>query len=132
MRRDCSLTLDEYLWHEKRTFNKCSLAGTKVDISGVVVESEDALQAGTKLEHVVVTARVLDASGAFDYPAIYHIDHPTFQYVVSFTPTYAGQAQKGELIEVAGWSEQLADGRLRLIIGTSREAAGEYLRVVPG
>ena len=37
---------------------------------------------------------------------------------------------KGEIVEAAGWVERLDDGRLRLIVGTTREAPGEYLKVL--
>jgi predicted nucleotidyltransferase len=50
--------------------------------------------------------------------------------VVCYTPTYAGQSQTGETVEAAGWIEQTDDGARRLTAGTSREAAGQYVKVV--
>jgi uncharacterized protein len=48
---------------------------------------------------------------------------------VSFTPTYAGQAAAGEMIEASGWLEADTKGTLRLVVGTSRESPGEWIRV---
>jgi predicted nucleotidyltransferase len=50
--------------------------------------------------------------------------------VVSFTATYTGQAVNGELIEIAGVVEQNAHGVKRIVIGSSREAHGEYIKVI--
>jgi len=47
--------------------------------------------------------------------------------VLSFTHTYSGQAQiRGEVIEASGVLEQHGDEQW-LIIGTTREAKGEYI-----
>jgi hypothetical protein len=129
-RRGCSLTFEEYLWHERRKFNKCSLEDTKVDISCVDRETPYADGSCEKLRRAVIRAAVLDASRSFEYPARYVIDHLDIREVVSFTPTYSGQALSGEMIEASGSIERSADGRLRLVIGTSREAAGEYIKVL--
>ncbi|MBM4091720.1 MAG: hypothetical protein FJ276_20175 [Planctomycetes bacterium] len=129
-RRGCSLTFEEYLWHEKRKFTKCAVVGTKVDLNAVMAEPASVRQAARKLRQTVIRAVVHDASAAFDYPAIYRIRHPAVREIVCFTPTYAGQARAAEVVQAAGWLEQSHDGRLRLVIGTSREADGEYLRVV--
>ncbi|MFT5396355.1 MAG: putative nucleotidyltransferase, partial [Gammaproteobacteria bacterium] len=60
----------------------------------------------------------------------YFTDHKTISEVVSYTATYVGQVQKGEKIEAAGYVEQGSDGKNRILVGTSREAAGEYIRLV--
>jgi hypothetical protein len=75
-------------------------------------------------------AIVLDASLAFDQPARYRINHPVISEIQCFTHTYVGQALAGEMIEAAGAVETADDGRQRLVIGSSREAIGEYLRVI--
>lgn len=130
VRRGCSLSFDEYLWHERRKYNKFACGGTKVDISCIVAEPSWAKARGKKLCHDVLRGTVSDDTFAFDYPARYPIAHPAVQEVVCYTPTYAGQALTGEIVEAAGWVEQCDDGAQRLTVGTSREAAGEYVKVV--
>ena len=70
-------------------------------------------------------------SGAFDYPAEFKIDHAQIKSVVSFTATYNGQAINGETIEVSGLVEQNSQGVKRIVVGSSREAYGEYIKVFP-
>ena len=67
---------------------------------------------------------------AFDYPAEFKLDHEEITHVVCFTATYTGQAIKGELIEIAGQVEQASDGLKRIVVGSSREALGEYIKVI--
>jgi len=67
---------------------------------------------------------------AYDFPARYLIDHDTIDEIVSYTATYTGQAITGEKVEAAGYIEQGSDGKNRLLVGSSREADGEYIRVV--
>ncbi len=40
------------------------------------------------------------------------------------------QAEKGEKIEAVGFIEEDKDGVRRLLVGTSREAEEEYIRIV--
>ena len=73
---------------------------------------------------------VIDDKQAFDFPARYLIDNEMTPEVISFTHTYVGQAQKGETIEVAGAIEcDSASGQRRLVVGSTREAIGEYIKV---
>ena len=74
--------------------------------------------------------RVIDDKKAFHYPAEWLIDHEEIQAVVCFTATYTGQAVNGEWIEVAGLLEQTSLGQKRLVVGSNREAPGEYIKVV--
>jgi len=129
-RRGCSLSFDEYVWHERRKSNKFACAGTKVDLSCIVAEPSWVRARGRKLCRDVLRGTVLEATYAFDYPARYPIAHPAVQEIVCYTPTYAGQALAGETVEAAGWVEQTDDGAQRLTVGTSREACGEYVKVV--
>jgi uncharacterized protein len=69
---------------------------------------------------------VKDASLAFDNPAVYEIEHDSITRVLSFTHTYSGQARAGETIEACGVVEEHGDERW-LIVGTTREARGEYI-----
>jgi predicted nucleotidyltransferase len=129
-RRDFSeLTFAEYLWHEQRKRNKFSVAGIKVDVSCVDEPPLAAQHAGLKQGLATIGGRVTDATYAFASPAMWHIDHPTIERILVFTATYVGQAQVGELIEAQGQVEVEPSGRQRLIVGSSREAHHEYLRV---
>lgn len=127
-RRACSLSEDEFRWHEARKFNKGAMAGSKFDIALVAGTSSPPL-AGRKRGALVLRARVLDDTCAFDHPARYRLDHPSIAEALSFTHTYVGQAQKEEWVEIAGNVEETAEGR-RIVVGSSREAPGEYIRVL--
>jgi predicted nucleotidyltransferase len=70
---------------------------------------------------------VIDAEFAFDSPAIFHLDHPEVREIFCFTHTYAGQALPGEMIEAKGVLEETDQGQ-RLVVGTTREARGEWIR----
>jgi len=130
-RRACALDYDEYLHHERRKFNKFMLAGYKCDISYVSGDSACEPGPGTrKLGRSSIRARVSDASGAFDYPARYELDSDELQRIYCYTATYTGQAFKGETVEAAGMLECDSTGRRYMVIGTSREAPEEYLKVV--
>ena len=76
---------------------------------------------------MTITATVTDAEFAYDSPAIYKVNHPEIAMVLSYTHTYAGQARKGEVIEARGRLEESATGKV-LVIGTSREPKGEWIK----
>lgn len=131
-RRGGDLNFDDFAWHESRKFNKAAIDGTKFDIGMVCLPEE--------LEHdhhhyikqgiSTVKAVVLDDHRAFDFPARYLIDNEMTPEVVSFTHTYVGQAIAGEIIEVSGAVEcDSASGQRRLVVGSTREAIGEYIKV---
>lgn len=130
-RRGCALDYADYLRHEQRKFNKAAFEGVKFDITLTAEEIEPA-QTYRKQGAAVVTARVTDASRAFDNPARYALEHPQIGEALSYTHTYVGQARPGETVEIAGQVEQSADGGLRIVVGSSREAPGEYIRVLDG
>ena len=85
---------------------------------------------GAKLGTRVLRATVTDDFHAFDYPARFEVAEAEIPEVLSYNPTFTGQARKGETVEAAGWVEQLDNGRLRLIVGSTREAPGEYIKVL--
>ena len=129
-RRGCvDLSLDDYIWHEQRKFNKGVINQRKFDIS-LVNPPDENCHHYLKLGHVKLTAKVIDDSAGFDYPAGFVIDDASVQEIVSFTATYSGQALAGETIVVAGQLEMDEQGKRRIVIGSSREAVGEYIRVV--
>jgi predicted nucleotidyltransferase len=79
---------------------------------------------------MTLQAQVIDDEAAFDYPAEFKLNHPQISAVVSFTATYTGQAVNGEIVEASGLVEQNHEGFKRLVVGSSREADGEYIRVI--
>jgi predicted nucleotidyltransferase len=131
-RRNCELGFDEYKKHELRKHNKFISGSTKVDISMVTENYERVYENGPykKIERDKIVAVVIEDTYAYDFPARFLIEHENFNEVVSYTATYIGQAVKEEKIEVAGYVEQGRDGKRRMLVGTNREAAGEYIRVV--
>ena len=131
-RRGSPGDLDDYIRHERRKGTKAIAAGVRLDLSLLQDESEGIAEAPPyrKLGRRTLEARVLDASGAFDHPARYLVAHPDVEALVSYTATYAGQAVAGDVVRASGWLEVDATGTPRLLIGTSREAEGEWLAVV--
>ncbi|WP_031435636.1 hypothetical protein [Methylomarinum vadi] len=129
-RRDCHLNLPEYVRHERRKFNKAMFNRRKVDLSMIVEKSHKPHGNMTKLGAVTIKARVIDDRLAFDYPAEFAIDHDEIDKIVCFTATYTGQARIGESVEVSGQLEQTMEGRKWLVVGSSREAKGEYIKVL--
>jgi uncharacterized protein len=127
-RRDCELDFAEYVWHEQRKLNKALINGRKFDLS--LINPTKPTECYQKCGMMTVQATVIDDSAAFDYPAEFIIDHPEIRSVVSFTATYTGQAVNGEIIEVTGHIEQNTQGIKRLVVGSSREADGEYIKVI--
>ncbi|MGZ8217497.1 nucleotidyltransferase domain-containing protein [Methylomagnum sp.] len=129
-RRGCALSFEEYLWHERRKFNKGLIDGTKFDITLTGEDAPHDVEPVRKLGRTTLRAVVDDARHAYDHPAAYRLDHPDITEALSFTHTYAGQAEAGERIEIAGIVEETAAGQRRLVVGSSREAPGEYIRVL--
>lgn len=130
-RRGCDdLTLEQYRWHERRKLNKFSIDGTKIDLSCIDQPHAAACRPGHKLRFEQIQARVTDDRFAFDSPAVYGVAHARIPSIVVFTATYTGQTVVGEQVEAAGQVEQDCEGNLRLVIGSSRESQGEFLRVI--
>lgn len=127
--RDPETPFEEYLRHEIRKANKFTWDGIRVDVTCLDVLPQPVLASGRKLGRVTLDAVVADDTHAFNCPALLGIDHRDAEYVLITTPTYAGQAMQGERIEVRGWLEECAGFR-RILVGTSREAQGEYIRVL--
>lgn len=131
-RRGGELNFEEFAWHESRKFNKAAIDGTKFDIGMVSLpqELEPEHRHYIKQGISTVKATVIDDHRAFDFPAHYLIDNEMTPEVVSFTHTYVGQAQVGETIEITGAVEcDSASGQRRLVVGSTREAIGEYIKV---
>ena len=133
-RRQPELSYQEYLFHESRKFNKFSIENYKVDISMVLPRPEQIRDEGNyrKIRSATILTRVIDDQYSYDLPARYLVDHDEIHEILCYTVTYAGQAHKGEIIEAKGKVEVNESGKKRLIIGTSREANDEYIRLNQG
>ena len=123
------ISFEEFLAHELRKGNRGMVGGTYFDL--LFVRDWDQLpvtqERGTDLRRCSLTARVLSADLAFDSPAVYKIDHPVVSEILCYTHTYAGQALAGEVVEARGMMEDVR-GQKRLVVGTSREPVGEWMR----
>jgi predicted nucleotidyltransferase len=127
-KRKPELSFDEFLKHEIRKGNRGMVDGTYFDL--LYVRDWDDITLCLRGEDIgveMIEATVTNADFAFDSPAIFQIDHPEISYVLSYTHTYAGQALVGEKIEARGMVE-VAGNIKRLVVGTSREPKGEWIR----
>jgi predicted nucleotidyltransferase len=129
IKRKPDIPYDQFVLHEQRKWNRGQIEGTYFDI--LYTRSYDDLSSaptekGTETGRMTIEATVKDASLAFDNPAVYEVEHESISRVLSFTHTYSGQALAGETIEACGVCEQHGNERW-LIIGTTREARGEYI-----
>ena len=131
-RRDCSLSFNDFYSHEVRKFNKFVSGNSKVDVSAISNEDEKYTESGPykKIGKDKILSIVTDDKYAYDFPARYSIKHNSIKEVISYTATYIGQAKKGEKIEATGFVEEDKNGVRRLLVGTSREAKDEYIRIV--
>jgi predicted nucleotidyltransferase len=128
-KRKPEIAYDLFVLHELRKWNRGQIEGTYFDI--LYTRSYDNLESaptgkGKVIGRTRIEAKVTDASLAFDSPAIYEVEHESVSRVLSFTHTYSGQALAGEMIEAYGICEQHGDEQW-LIVGTTREARGEYI-----
>ena len=132
-KRNPELSYEVFIAHEKRKGHRGTISGTYFDLLYVRDDAELQLldrrnyEKGERVGYRTITAEVLEASFAFDSPAIYAVDHPEIAKVLSFTHTYAGQAVVGETIEARGMVERTSH-ETRLVVGTTREARGEWIR----
>ena len=128
-KRKPEIPYDQFVLHELRKWNRGQIDGTYFDI--LYTRSYDELKRvpagrGTVIGKMEIEARVTNASLAFDSPAVYEVEHESVNRVLSFTHTYSGQALAGETIEASGICEQHGD-EYWLVVGTTREARGEYI-----
>lgn len=128
-KRKPDISFEEFKLHEIRKGNRGVAGDTYFDLLFVRDwdRIDEPLGRGDDVGYRTITARVVDSELSFDSPAIYLIDHPEIRYVLSYTHTYSGQALEGEIIEARGIVEELKDHK-RLVVGTSREPKGEWIR----
>ncbi len=123
------ISYEEFVLHERRKGNRGMVDGTYFDLLFVRDEKqlENPHPRGKDIGHLKIKAIVTDARFAFDNPSVYKVDHDTIDHVLSYTHTYAGQALEGEVIEARGVVEEIGDIK-RLVVGTTREPKGEWIR----
>jgi len=131
-KRKPEIGFDEFMLHEKRKGNRGMVDGTYFDLlftrdwSQIQIEKAHS-SPGKVVGEGRISAQVVDADFAFDSPAIFKLDHPQVKEIFCYSHTYAGQALPREVIEAKGVLEETAQG-LRLVVGTTREARGEWIR----
>jgi len=128
-RRLCDLSYSDYVWHEQRKYNKALINHRKFDLN-LLEHAELESLSYQKHGAIIIRAVVVDAQYAFDYPARFLIAHGKISEVVCYTATYTGQAEQGEMIEVSGQLEVSSNGQQRILVGSTREAQGEYIKVL--
>ncbi|MCW3129657.1 MAG: nucleotidyltransferase domain-containing protein [Methanophagales archaeon] len=132
-KRNPELSFDDFIAHERRKKNRGAIGNSYFDILYVRDQEEikrlDSrnYEKGERVGYAKITAEVKDTSFSFDSPALYQIEHPEINKILSFTHTYAGQALEGELIEARGVIERTKH-EIRLVVGTTREAKGEWIK----
>ncbi|HIQ39233.1 MAG TPA: hypothetical protein EYH53_04420 [Methanothermococcus okinawensis] len=146
--KDNTITYQEFLKHEIRKYNRGVIGGTTFDI--LATRDWDEIENNwnaiyRNLGPVEIEALVVNDDYIFDSPGIYKVEDvkilkgrdehlaPAIREVVSFTHTYAGQAFKGERIVAKGKLERVVTSReeyMRVVVGTSREAFNEYIKVI--
>lgn len=129
-RRSAALSFTEYVWHERRKYNKAMINGRKFDLNFIDASIRPDGGRYQKCGAATLQCKVVNDVHAFDYPAVFATDHHDIGSIVCFTATYTGQAVIGETIEVAGAVEQTEHGVKRIVVGSSREAHGEYIKVI--
>lgn len=126
-KRKPEIGFDEFVLHEMRKGNRGMIGGTYFDL----LFTRDWSQISPTLPGEVIgrrkiVAKVLDAEFSFDSPAIFKLDHEVGE-IFCYSHTYAGQALPGETVEAMGVVEKTPAGQ-RLVVGTTREAKGEWIR----
>jgi len=123
------ISFEEFMLHESRKGNRGMVDGTYFDLlfTREWDQIKEPLQRGRDTVKLKIEAEVTNADFAFDNPSYYKVDHEEIDHVLSYTHTYAGQALPGEIIEARGVVEEVGDMK-RLVVGTSREPKGEWIR----
>jgi predicted nucleotidyltransferase len=126
-KRRPEIGFDEFVLHEQRKGNRGMIDGTYFDL----LFTRDWSQIRPTLPGKVIGRRkivgkVVDAEFSFDSPAIFKLEHEVSE-ILCYSHTYAGQALPGEIVEAMGVLEETPAGQ-RLVVGTTREAKGEWIR----
>lgn len=141
--KDNTLSFNEFKWYEERKNNRGLIEGTLFDILATREWDEIKGKYGQIYYEpqgtMDVECTVIDSLAAFDNPAVYKVEdvkvikgpNIEIEELVSFTHTYAGQAKDGERVIARGRLEKVVgdDINYRLVVGTTREALGEYIKL---
>jgi predicted nucleotidyltransferase len=153
--KDNTLSYNEFVWHEKRKYNRGVINNTMFDLLATrdwdEINSKYGDYTYKNLGFIKIECDILDDDYIFDNPAIYKIDNVKIvdfevgsekielslnpneiKEIVSFTHTYAGQAFNGEKVIVRGKLEDVSSpygDYKRIVVGTSREAFNEYIKL---
>ena len=142
---DSSLTKAEFRWYENRKANRGTINGTLFDILATRDYSEIEGEWGDTVYEpqgiAEIECDIISALQAFDNPSLYTIKNVKIingpdlpiKEVVSFTHTYAGEVVDSEHVIAKGKVEKVIknskDSHYRLVVGTTREAVDEYLKL---
>ena len=140
---DSSLSYDEFRWYESRKHNRGLIEGTLFDILQTRDWDEISGTYGktrySPMGTIEIECTVSDAIAAYDNPAVYKVEDVTvlnglevpISEVASYTHTYSGQAVEGERVVARGKLEKVMNETTsyRLIVGTTRESIGEYIKL---
>ncbi|ADZ08541.1 DNA polymerase beta domain protein region [Methanobacterium lacus] len=140
---DSSLSYDEFRWYESRKHNRGLIDGTLFDILQTRDWDEISGTFGktrySPMGTIEIECTVSDAIAAYDNPAVYKVEDVTvlnglevpISEVASYTHTYSGQAVEGERVVARGKLEKVMNETTsyRLIVGTTRESVGEYIKL---
>jgi predicted nucleotidyltransferase len=123
------ISFEEFMLHESRKGNRGMIEGTYFDLLFVREwnQIKEPLIRGKDTVKMRIEAEVTNADFAFDSPAYYKIRHSEIDHVISYTHTYSGQALPTEIIEASGIVEEVGNMK-RLVVGTSREPKGEWIK----
>ena len=138
------ISFEEFVFHENRKHTSGVFEGKKFDILFAPVRGTSGHRLDEisfrKLGNARLKSKVLDDSDAFSYPAVYKVDGESgldgklyeVSMLVSYTHTYVGQVFAGETVVASGILEEVSSTNglyYRLIVGSSREAAGEFIKL---
>jgi hypothetical protein len=130
-KRSPSISYEEFLVHEIRKNHRGMIDGNYFDLLFVRDWSQiegyrdwKGKEAGRK----EIVAEVKDVIYPFDLPATYKIDHEFVKEILCYTHTYIAQAFPGETIKARGELEISEEAKL--IVGSSREAKGEWIKSI--
>lgn len=128
-KRKPEISFNEFVLHEARKGNRGMIEGTYFDLLFTRDWSQigEAPERGRTISKKTIVAKVNDAEFAFDSPAIFKLENDEINEIFCYSHTYAGQAEPGETIEASGLVEETSKG-CRLVVGTTREAKGEWIR----
>jgi predicted nucleotidyltransferase len=147
--KDSSLTKKEFYFYENRKNNRGTINGILFDILSTRNWDEITGKWGEiRYENMgfsKIQAKIKNALGSFDNPAIYLIsdlkilkgEKWNITELASFTHTYAGQALECEEIIAQGKVEKVIKSMktgkdiisYRLVVGTTRESINEYIKL---